>query len=111
MLPNGHDRHVGRKAKYVPSTSRDVLTRSGSRRAVLSRTPARAVQALQRRNAAAERDPQPVVAAVHGVATAAGCQLAATAGVTLCSPSARLATPGVAIGLFCSTPRCRSCVA
>jgi enoyl-CoA hydratase/carnithine racemase len=48
--------------------------------------------------------PQPVVAAVHGVATAAGCQLATAADMTLCTPSARFSTPGVAIGLFCSTP-------
>src|ERR687894_2299956 len=42
--------------------------------------------------------PQPVIAQVHGVATAAGCQLVAAA------EEARFATPGVRIGLFCSTP-------
>ena len=48
--------------------------------------------------------PQPVVARVHGVATAAGCQLAATCDLVVASEEARFATPGVRIGLFCSTP-------
>ncbi|HEY4377882.1 MAG TPA: enoyl-CoA hydratase [Acidimicrobiales bacterium] len=47
---------------------------------------------------------QPVVAKVHGVATAAGCQLVATCDLALAGASARFATPGVDIGLFCSTP-------
>jgi len=48
--------------------------------------------------------PQPVIAQVHGVATAAGCQLAATCDLVVASEEARFATPGVKIGLFCSTP-------
>ncbi|MCQ9368040.1 enoyl-CoA hydratase [Brevibacterium sp. 50QC2O2] len=48
--------------------------------------------------------PQPVIAKVQGVATAAGCQLAATADLAVASEAARFATPGVNIGLFCSTP-------
>jgi enoyl-CoA hydratase/carnithine racemase len=48
--------------------------------------------------------PKPVIAQVHGVATAAGCQLVATADLAVASESARFATPGVNIGLFCSTP-------
>ncbi len=48
--------------------------------------------------------PQPVIAQVHGVATAAGCQLAATCDLIVASEEARFATPGVKIGLFCSTP-------
>lgn len=48
--------------------------------------------------------PQPVIGAVHGVATAAGCQLAATCDLVVASEDARFATPGVKIGLFCSTP-------
>lgn len=48
--------------------------------------------------------PQPVIAGVHGVATAAGCQLVAAADLAVASESARFATPGVRIGLFCSTP-------
>jgi enoyl-CoA hydratase/carnithine racemase len=50
------------------------------------------------------RLPQPVVAAVEGVATAAGCQLVASCDLAVASESARFATPGVNIGLFCSTP-------
>ena len=48
--------------------------------------------------------PQPVIARMHGVATAAGCQLAATCDLVVASEEARFATPGVKIGLFCSTP-------
>ena len=48
--------------------------------------------------------PQPVIASVHGIATAAGCQLVAACDLAVCSSSARFATPGVKIGLFCSTP-------
>ena len=47
---------------------------------------------------------QPVIARVHGVATAAGCQLVATCDLAVAGRSARFATPGVNIGLFCSTP-------
>ncbi len=50
------------------------------------------------------RIPQPVIARVHGVATAAGCQLVATCDLAVASTEARFATPGVRIGLFCSTP-------
>ena len=48
--------------------------------------------------------PQPVIAQVDGMATAAGCQLVATCDLALASQRARFATPGVKIGLFCSTP-------
>jgi enoyl-CoA hydratase/carnithine racemase len=50
------------------------------------------------------RVPQPVIAKVHGVATAAGCQLVAACDLAVASENARFATPGVKIGLFCSTP-------
>ena len=46
----------------------------------------------------------PVIARVHGIATAAGCQLVATADLAIAADTARFATPGVNIGLFCSTP-------
>ena len=46
----------------------------------------------------------PVIARVHGVATAAGCQLVATCDLAVAADTARFATPGVNIGLFCSTP-------
>ena len=48
--------------------------------------------------------PQPVIARVHGVATAAGCQLVASCDLAVAAEDARFATPGVNIGLFCSTP-------
>jgi enoyl-CoA hydratase/carnithine racemase len=48
--------------------------------------------------------PRPVIADVRGVATAAGCQLVASCDLALASSDARFATPGVNIGLFCSTP-------
>jgi enoyl-CoA hydratase/carnithine racemase len=50
------------------------------------------------------RLPKPVIAQVHGVATAAGCQLVASADLAVAAETARFATPGVDIGLFCSTP-------
>jgi enoyl-CoA hydratase/carnithine racemase len=48
--------------------------------------------------------PKPVIAAVEGVATAAGCQLVATCDLAISGDKARFALPGVSIGLFCSTP-------
>ena len=51
-----------------------------------------------------QRLPQPVIARVHGIATAAGCQLVAACDLAVCSDDARFATSGVKYGLFCSTP-------
>jgi enoyl-CoA hydratase/carnithine racemase len=48
--------------------------------------------------------PQPVIAEVHGIATAAGCQLVATCDLAIAAEEAAFATPGVKIGLFCTTP-------
>ena len=48
--------------------------------------------------------PQPVIAEVQGIATAAGCQLVATCDLAVASDQASFATPGVKIGLFCTTP-------
>ncbi len=48
--------------------------------------------------------PKPVIAAVEGLATAAGCQLVATCDLAIAGGAARFCTPGVHIGLFCSTP-------
>jgi enoyl-CoA hydratase/carnithine racemase len=48
--------------------------------------------------------PQPVIACVQGIASAAGCQLVASCDLAVASSSAKFATPGVDIGLFCSTP-------
>jgi enoyl-CoA hydratase/carnithine racemase len=50
------------------------------------------------------RHPKPIIAQVQGVATAAGCQLVASCDLAIASTEARFATPGVNIGLFCSTP-------
>ncbi len=50
------------------------------------------------------RLPKPVIAQVQGIATAAGCQLVASCDLAVASSTARFATPGVNIGLFCSTP-------
>lgn len=54
--------------------------------------------------AAIQGIPQPVIAQVQGVATAAGCQVVATCDLAVAAEDARFATPGVKIGLFCSTP-------
>lgn len=51
-----------------------------------------------------QRIPQPVIAEVATIATAAGCQLVATCDLALAAPEAKFATPGVRIGLFCTTP-------
>jgi len=48
--------------------------------------------------------PKPVIARVHGIATAAGCQLVASCDLAIAAEAAKFATPGVNIGLFCSTP-------
>ncbi len=50
------------------------------------------------------RLPQPVIARVHGLATAAGCQLVAACDLAVAAEGANFATPGVKIGLFCTTP-------
>jgi enoyl-CoA hydratase/carnithine racemase len=50
------------------------------------------------------RLPQPVIAKVHAIATAAGCQLVAACDLAVASTNAKFATPGVNIGLFCGTP-------
>ncbi|MDE0208979.1 MAG: enoyl-CoA hydratase [Boseongicola sp.] len=50
------------------------------------------------------RCPKPVIAEVHGIATAAGCQLVSTCDLAVAADDAQFATPGVNIGLFCSTP-------
>lgn len=50
------------------------------------------------------RLPKPVIARVHGIATAAGCQLVASCDLAVAADDSRFATPGVNIGLFCSTP-------
>ena len=53
---------------------------------------------------AIQNQPQPVIAQVQGIATAAGCQLVASCDLAIASSNAQFATPGVNIGLFCTTP-------
>ena len=65
---------------------------------------AKIMEACSRMMLSIVRSPKPVIAAVNGVATAAGCQLVATCDLAVASHHARFATPGVNIGLFCSTP-------
>ena len=53
--------------------------------------------------------PQPVIAQVHGIATAAGCQLVAACDLAIADTNTKFATPGVKIGLFCTTPMVPLC--
>ena len=73
---------------------------SRGRRETYQRTFAACSELMQ----AIVRLPKPVIAEVQGVATAAGCQLVATCDLAVAAADARFATPGVNIGLFCSTP-------
>jgi enoyl-CoA hydratase/carnithine racemase len=68
--------------------------------AFFARTMARCGEAMQ----AVVAHPVPVIAAVEGIATAAGCQLVASCDMAVANPAAKFCTPGVEIGLFCSTP-------
>ena len=69
-------------------------------RALYARTMALCAEVMQ----AVVNHPVPVIAAVDGIATAAGCQLVASCDLAVAGPGARFCTPGVEIGLFCSTP-------
>jgi len=64
----------------------------------------RVMEACARMMLSIVRSPKPVITAVNGIATAAGCQLVASCDLAVASHEARFATPGVNIGLFCSTP-------
>jgi len=65
---------------------------------------AKVMEACSKLMLAIVHSPKPVIAAVNGIATAAGCQLVAACDLAVASSDARFATPGVNIGLFCSTP-------
>jgi enoyl-CoA hydratase/carnithine racemase len=65
---------------------------------------AKTMQACSEMMLSIVRCPKPVIAAANGIATAAGCQLVASCDLAVASEDARFATPGVNIGLFCSTP-------
>lgn len=86
----GHDLKELTAARSAPDQGRAVFTRIMSRCAQL-------MQAIV-------ANPKPVIAEVGGVATAAGCQLVASCDLAIASDTARFCTPGVSIGLFCSTP-------
>lgn len=77
---------------------REMLGRAIEQEREIFQTCTRLMDAIQ-------RVPQPVIASVHGIATAAGCQLVATCDLAIASEKATFATPGVKIGLFCSTPQ------
>ena len=76
---------------------REMLGRTVEEEREIFQTCTRLMQTIQ-------HIPQPVIASVHGIATAAGCQLVATCDLAIASDKAQFATPGVRIGLFCSTP-------
>ena len=108
--PRGRDR--GHRGRSVGAGGRARLARAGlllgSRpggdgRAERGRL-SRAVRALLAGDARPARLPQPVIARVQGVATAAGCQLVAACDLAVAAEEATFATPGVKIGLFCTTP-------
>jgi len=65
---------------------------------------AKIMEACSRLMLSIVHSPKPVIAAVNGIATAAGCQLVAACDLAVAGSKARFATPGVNIGLFCSTP-------
>jgi enoyl-CoA hydratase/carnithine racemase len=76
---------------------REMLERSVAEYRLVFDTCVRLMETLQ-------SVPQPVIAEIAGIATAAGCQLVATCDLAVASSEARFATPGVKIGLFCTTP-------
>lgn len=82
----GHDLKELRAANYAPSYTEELFADC-----------AELMQAIVRL-------PKPVIASVHGIATAAGAQLVASCDLAVAAEDARFATPGVNIGLFCSTP-------
>jgi enoyl-CoA hydratase/carnithine racemase len=82
----GHDLKELRAANYAPSYTEELFADC-----------AELMQAIVRL-------PKPVIAQVHGIATAAGAQLVASCDLAVAAEDSRFATPGVNIGLFCSTP-------
>ncbi len=86
----GHDLKELTAGRAAPDRGRALFTR------VMS-TCASVMQAIV-------ANPKPVIAEVGGVATAAGCQLVASCDLAIAADTARFCTPGVSIGLFCSTP-------
>jgi len=87
---SGHDLKEMTAARSNPDKGRDAFAKIFAQCSKLMQT--------------VVRHPKPVIAQVQGIATAAGCQLVASCDLAVASSAARFATPGVNIGLFCSTP-------
>ncbi len=90
VFSSGHDLKEITRARTEPDGGREFFER--------------AMEACSAMMQALVRCPKPVIASVQGVATAAGCQLVASCDLAVASADAGFATPGVNIGLFCSTP-------
>jgi enoyl-CoA hydratase/carnithine racemase len=86
----GHDLHEMQAARTAPDRGRETFARLFTKCGAV-------MQSIV-------SFPRPVIAAVEGMATAAGCQLVASCDLAVAGKGARFATPGVDIGLFCSTP-------
>jgi enoyl-CoA hydratase/carnithine racemase len=96
LAANGPAFSAGHDLKELTAHRADVDGGRGYVRHLMERCSAMMLSIL--------RLPQPVIAAVEATATAAGCQLVATCDLAVASRSAKFSTPGVHIGLFCSTP-------
>ncbi|MEO1608696.1 MAG: enoyl-CoA hydratase [Pseudomonadota bacterium] len=96
LAANGPSFCAGHDLKEITARRRDA----DNGRAFFAET----MQACASMMQAIVRSPKPFIAAVQGIATAAGCQLVATCDLAIASNEAKFATPGVNIGLFCSTP-------
>jgi enoyl-CoA hydratase/carnithine racemase len=96
LAANGPAFSAGHDLKELTAHRADADGGHGYTRQVMERCSAVMLSLL--------RLPQPVIAAVETTATAAGCQLVATCDLAVASATAKFATPGVHIGLFCSTP-------
>jgi enoyl-CoA hydratase/carnithine racemase len=96
LAANGNSFCAGHDLKEITSRRRDPDGGRAYVRDLMDRCSAM-MQSIHRM-------PQPVIAAVEGAATAAGCQLIASCDLAVASTTAKFATPGVHIGLFCSTP-------
>jgi enoyl-CoA hydratase/carnithine racemase len=96
LAANGPAFSAGHDLKELSAHRTDADGGRGYTRGIMERCSAMMLAIL--------RLPQPVIAAVEATATAAGCQLVATCDLAVASTTAKFCTPGVQIGLFCSTP-------
>src|SRR5947209_299230 len=98
VVPTG--RHQRPQVDYLVSAGHDLSEMIGRQREFLADLFDRCSVMME----TLHEIPQPVIAKVHGIATAAGCQLVAACDLAVAAEGTRFATPGVKIGLFCSTP-------